>query len=157
MKIGLTFANLNALGNLFKDIERLQISVTGLVRTSAPSFRNLPGSLSMPAAFEVSINPNWPKILDHPYTILIIGGSRSGKTNAILNLIKQDGDDYTIIAEIYLYVKDLIEAKYQYLLKNMKKLVLKRMKVQRFLLNTQICRMSIKILKIATQIEYVKY
>ena len=38
-------------------IERLQISVTGLARTSAPSFRNLPGSLSMPAAFEVSISP----------------------------------------------------------------------------------------------------
>ena len=29
LEIGLTFANLKALGNLFKDIERLQISVTG--------------------------------------------------------------------------------------------------------------------------------
>ena len=26
-------------------------------------------------------NPNWPKIPDHPYRILIIGGSGSGKTN----------------------------------------------------------------------------
>ena len=43
-------------GNLFKDIERLQISVTGLSRTLAPSFRNLLGSLSMPAAFEVLIS-----------------------------------------------------------------------------------------------------
>ena len=25
-------------------------------------------------------NPNWPKIPDHPYRILIIGGSGSGKT-----------------------------------------------------------------------------
>ena len=24
-------------------------------------------------------NPNWPEILDHPYRILIIGGSVSGK------------------------------------------------------------------------------
>ena len=32
-------------------------------------------------------NPNWPEIPDHPYRILIIGGSGSGKTNALLNLI----------------------------------------------------------------------
>ena len=32
-------------------------------------------------------NPNWSQISDHPYRILIIGGSRSGKTNASLNLI----------------------------------------------------------------------
>ena len=25
----------------------------------------------------------WPYILDHPYRILIVGGSRSGKTNAL--------------------------------------------------------------------------
>ena len=24
-------------------------------------------------------NPNWPPILDHPYKILIVGGSRFGK------------------------------------------------------------------------------
>ena len=32
-------------------------------------------------------NPNWPQILDHPCKVVIIGGSRSGKTNALLNLI----------------------------------------------------------------------
>ena len=31
-------------------------------------------------------------ILDHPYRILINGGSGSGKTNALLNLISQQGD-----------------------------------------------------------------
>ena len=31
----------------------------------------------------------WPYILDHPYKLLIIGGSGSGKTNALLNLIKE--------------------------------------------------------------------
>ena len=32
-------------------------------------------------------NINWPYILDHPYRILIIGGSGTGKTIALLNLI----------------------------------------------------------------------
>ena len=31
----------------------------------------------------------WPYILDHSYKLLIIGGSGSGKTNALLNLIKE--------------------------------------------------------------------
>ena len=26
--------------------------------------------------------PNWPEIPEHPYRILIIGSSRSGKTNS---------------------------------------------------------------------------
>ena len=37
-------------------------------------------------------NPKWPYIPDHPYRILIIGGSRSGKTNALLNLINNQPD-----------------------------------------------------------------
>ena len=32
-------------------------------------------------------NPNWPQIPDHPYRILIIGVSGSGKTNSLFNLI----------------------------------------------------------------------
>ena len=32
-------------------------------------------------------NKNWPYIPDHPYRILIIGASGSGKTNTLLNLI----------------------------------------------------------------------
>ena len=32
-------------------------------------------------------NKKWPFIPDHPYRILIIGGSRSGKINALLNLM----------------------------------------------------------------------
>ena len=57
-------------------------------------------------------NKNWPYILDHPYRILIIGGSGSGKTNVLLNLIEKQPD----IDKIYLYAKDLYEAKYQYLI-----------------------------------------
>ena len=32
-------------------------------------------------------NPNWPRLPDHPYRILIIGGSGSGKANSLFNLI----------------------------------------------------------------------
>ena len=32
-------------------------------------------------------NPNWPEVPDHQYRILIVGGSRYGKTNALLNPI----------------------------------------------------------------------
>ena len=34
-----------------------------------------------------SIIKNWPYIPDHPYRILIIGASGSGKGNVLLNLI----------------------------------------------------------------------
>ena len=51
-------AHLNVLGNLFKDTEKSQISVAGLARTFAPSFRNLQENLSIRAAFEVSISLN---------------------------------------------------------------------------------------------------
>ena len=43
-------------------------------------------------------NLYWKQILDRPYRILVIGGSRPGKTSALLNLIKQqDNNDYRII------------------------------------------------------------
>ena len=38
---------------------------------------------------EINHNPNWPYIPDHPYRILIIGSSGSGKANVLLNLIKK--------------------------------------------------------------------
>ena len=41
------------------------------------------------------------------------GGSGSGKTNALLNLIKEQDD----IDKIYLYAKDLSEPKYEFLIK----------------------------------------
>ena len=57
-------------------------------------------------------NENWPYTPDHPYRILIIGGSGSGKTNILLNLIENQPD----INKIYLYTKDPYEAKYLYLI-----------------------------------------
>ena len=49
-----------------------------------------------------------PYIPDHPYKFLMICGSGSGKTNTLLNLIKEQDD----VNEIYLYTKDLCETKY---------------------------------------------
>ena len=57
-------------------------------------------------------NPKWPEIPDHPYRILIIGGSESGKINVLLNLINHEPD----IDKIYLYAKDGYNAKYKLLI-----------------------------------------
>ena len=57
-------------------------------------------------------NRKWPEFPDHPYRILIIGGSGSGKTNALLNLIDNEPDT----DKIYLHTKDPYKAKYQLLI-----------------------------------------
>ena len=57
-------------------------------------------------------NKHWPHIPDYPQRILIIGGSGSGKTKVLLNLIENQPDS----DKIYLYAKDPYEAKYQYLI-----------------------------------------
>ena len=53
-------------------------------------------------------NSNWLQVPDHIYRILIIGGSGSGKTNSLFNLISQQPD----IDKIYLWPKDPYEAEY---------------------------------------------
>ena len=45
--------------------------------------------------------------------LLIIGGSRSRKSNALINLINEQDD----IDKMYLYARDLSEPKYEYLVK----------------------------------------
>ena len=54
----------------------------------------------------------WPYIPDHPYRILTTGGSGSGTTNALLNLV----NNQPYIDKIYLYAKDPYEAKHQFLI-----------------------------------------
>ena len=66
----------------------------------------------------VKINQNWSYIPDHPYRILMVGGSGSGKTNVLLNLIKNQQPD---IEKIYLYVKDPFESSINCLLMEGKK------------------------------------
>ena len=48
----------------------------------------------------------------NPYRILIIGGSGSGKTKTLLNLINEQHD----IDKIYLCARDLNELKYKILI-----------------------------------------
>ena len=53
-------------------------------------------------------NLKWPYIPHYPYRILILGISRSRKTNALLNWISNQRD----IDKIYFYAKDPYEVKY---------------------------------------------
>ena len=57
-------------------------------------------------------NKSWLYIPDHPFRRLIIGGSGSGKTNLLLNLIENQPN----IDKIYLYAKDPYKSKHQYLI-----------------------------------------
>ena len=59
-------------------------------------------------------DPNWPQIPDHPHKLLIIGGSGSGETSSLFNLINQQQPD---IYKVYLYSKDPYEAKCHFLIK----------------------------------------
>ena len=61
-------------------------------------------------------NEKWPYIPDHPYKILIIGGSGSEKTNTLLNLMNEQYG----IDKIYLYARVLNESKYEILIKKCK-------------------------------------
>ena len=63
-------------------------------------------------------NVKWPYIPDHPYRMLLVGGSESRETNALLNLINNQPD----IDKIYLYAKDPYERKCQYLISKHEKL-----------------------------------
>ena len=66
-------------------------------------------------------HPKWSCIPDHPYRKLTIGGSGSGKANALLNLINNQPDT----DKLYLYAKDPSEARYQYLINKCEKVGLK--------------------------------
>ena len=99
-------------------------------------------------------NTNWPQSPDHHYRILIIGGSGSGKTISLFNLISLQPD----IDKIYLYGKYQYEAKYQFLINKRENTGLKHFNNFRALLNTQMIWMIfIKILKNTKHIRNVKY
>ena len=59
-------------------------------------------------------NEKWPYIPDHPFRVLKIGCSGSGKTTTMLILIKRQ-DNRDAIDKMSLYAKDLNEPKYQFL------------------------------------------
>ena len=88
-------------------------------------------------------NKKWTYVSDHPYRILTMGGSGSGKTNVLLNLMENQSD----IDKIYLCEKDPYEAKYQYLINIREKVSLKRFNDPKVFLSIRItCAMFTKIL-----------
>ena len=96
-------------------------------------------------------NKNLPHIPDHPYRILIVGGSGSGKTNVLLKLIENQPD----VEKIYLYAKDPYEAKYYYSIKIRRKLGIDNHNDQ---MSIQIiCAMFTKILIFTIPIKKIKY
>ena len=95
-----------------------------------------------------------PYIPDHSYRILIIGGSGSGKTNALLNLIHNQQD----IDKIYLYAKDPYEDKYQYLINKRESAGLKHLMILKHLLSIQmICMMFTKKFIAIIMIKKIRY
>ena len=81
---------------------------------------------------EINHNRNWLYIPDHPYRILIIGSSGSGKTNVLLNLIKHQRPD---IDKIYLYIKYPLESTYQLLINRREKIGIKNLKNSKAFIN----------------------
>ena len=57
-------------------------------------------------------NSNWLENPDHSYRILVIGGSRSGKTSSFCNIISHQSE----IEKNYFYAEDPYKAKYQLLI-----------------------------------------
>ena len=96
----------------------------------------------------------WPYIPDHPQRILIIGGSGSGKTNLLLNLIHNQ----PYIDKMYLYDRDPCEAKYQFLINKRENTGLNHFNdTKAFIEYQMICKMFTKILKNTIQVKIVKY
>ena len=99
-------------------------------------------------------NLNWPHIPDHPYRRLIIGGSGTGKTSALLNLINNQSD----FDKIYLYAENPYEHKYQYLINKRKSVGLKHFNDPKAFIDIQmICMMFIKILIAIILIKKIRY
>ena len=93
-------------------------------------------------------NEKWPFIPDHPYRILVIGGSGPGKTNLLLNLIKEQDD----IDKIYLYAKYLSKPRYEFLIKSVMMLEKIFVMIQMHLFSVQILwMMFMRILINTTQ------
>ena len=100
-------------------------------------------------------NSNWLQIPDHPYKILIMGGSGSGKINSSFNLSGCQSDLY----KNFLCAKDQKEAKYQYLINKREGSGLKSILIiLKLLLNIQMIWMIfMKTLKNTIQIRNAKY
>ena len=98
-------------------------------------------------------NQIWTQSCNNPYRILIIESSGSGKANSLFNLINEEPD----IDKIYLYAKNLFDAKYQFLI-NKRENILMILMILKFLLNNRMTWMIfVKTLNNTTQMKNVKY
>ena len=68
------------------------------------------------------LNPNWLQTFDHSYIILLIGGSESGKTKSLFNLISQLPET----DKIRLYANDPYQVRYQFVINKAEDTGLKR-------------------------------
>ena len=98
-------------------------------------------------------NKNSPYIPDHPYRILIIRGSGSGKANLLLSLIENQSDN----DKIYLYAKDPYEAKYHYLINKRERVGINDFNDPKAFIKYTIGTMFTKILMITILIKKIKY
>ena len=98
-------------------------------------------------------NEKWSYIPDHPYRILIIVSSGSGKTNTLLHLINEQKD----IDKIYLYAKDLSEPKYEYLIRNRENTGIKHLNDSKAFIECSNTMMFMRILIVIIQAEKEKY
>ena len=95
----------------------------------------------------------WPYISDYPYRILITGGSESGKTNPLLNFMKEQDN----IDNIYLYAKYLSEPKHEFLIKKCEDAGIKHLNDPKHLLSVLIRWMTfMRIVMVTTQAEKEK-
>ena len=102
-------------------------------------------------------NKKWLYIPDHPYRMLIIGSSGSGKTDALLNLIREQDNDEPI-DKINLCAKDLNEPKYQLLIKRCEDVGIKHLNDPKASIEYSQCMDDVTItLMITTQKERGKF
>jgi len=69
---------------------------------------------------DMDIDQNDPLMPQHPFRFLVVGGSGSGKTNMVLNLIMT----FLKYDRLYLYARDIEEIKYRFLIKYFKNIQL---------------------------------
>ena len=98
-------------------------------------------------SIEINHNPN-SYVPDHLYRVLIIGGSGSGKTNVLLNLIEHQRP---ATDKIYLYFNDPFESKYQLLINGREKVGIENLKNLKAFIDYSQTMMFMKIWKTIIQ------